>query len=84
MSDVIKIRKGLAINLVGEAEKTVTEINPKYLRHQTHRFHWGFPKLLVQEGDKVKVGSPIFFDKYNENIQFTSPVSGVVKELRQG
>jgi len=84
MSDVIKIRKGLTINLAGEAEKTVTEINPKYCAIKPTDFIGVFPKLLVQEGDAVKVGSPLFFDKYNDKIHFTSPISGQVKELRRG
>jgi Na+-transporting NADH:ubiquinone oxidoreductase subunit A len=84
MSDVIKIKKGLTINLVGEAEKTVTEINPKYCAIKPTDFIGVFPKLLVQEGDPVKAGSPLFFDKYRERIHFTSPISGTVKELRRG
>jgi Na+-transporting NADH:ubiquinone oxidoreductase subunit A len=84
MSDVIKIKKGLAINLVGEAEKTVTEIGPKYCAIKPTDFVGVFPKLLIQEGDTVKAGSPLFFDKYRERIRFTSPISGTVKELRRG
>jgi Na+-transporting NADH:ubiquinone oxidoreductase subunit A len=42
------------------------------------------PKLLVREGDRVKAGSPLFFDKGNEQVLFTSPVSGVVSEVRRG
>jgi Na+-transporting NADH:ubiquinone oxidoreductase subunit A len=84
MSDVIKIKKGLSINLVGEAEKTITEISPKYCAIKPTDFIGVFPKLLVQEGDTVKAGSPLFFDKYRDRIYFTSPVSGTVKELRRG
>jgi Na+-transporting NADH:ubiquinone oxidoreductase subunit A len=84
MSDVIKIRRGLAIQLVGEAEKTVTEINPKHYAVKPTDFIGVFPKLLVQEGDAVKAGSPLFFDKYREKVIFTSPVSGKVTELRRG
>lgn len=84
MSEVIKIRKGLTINLAGEAEKTVTEINPKYCAIKPTDFVGVFPKLLIQEGDLVKAGSPLFFDKYNEQVHFTSPISGVVKELKRG
>jgi Na+-transporting NADH:ubiquinone oxidoreductase subunit A len=84
MSEVIKIRKGLTINLAGEAEKTVTEINPKYCAIKPTDFIGVFPKLLIQAGDVVKAGSPLFFDKYNEKVYFTSPISGVVKELKRG
>jgi Na+-transporting NADH:ubiquinone oxidoreductase subunit A len=84
MSDVIRIKKGLTINLVGEAEKTITEISPKFCAIKPTDFIGVFPKLLVQEGDTVKAGSPLFFDKYRERIHFTSPISGTVKELRRG
>jgi len=84
MSEVIKIKKGLKINLVGEAEKTISEINPKFCAIKPTDFVGVFPKLLIQEGDAVKAGSPLFFDKYREEIHFTSPVSGKVKELRRG
>jgi Na+-transporting NADH:ubiquinone oxidoreductase subunit A len=84
MSDVIKVKRGLTINLVGEAEKTVSEINPKLCAIKPADFIGVFPKLLVQEGDEVKAGTPLFFDKYREQIRFTSPISGKVKDLRRG
>jgi Na+-transporting NADH:ubiquinone oxidoreductase subunit A len=84
MSEVIKIRKGLAINLAGEAEKTVTEVKPEFCAIKPTDFVGVFPKLLVQEGEVVKAGSPLFFDKYHEKIHFSSPISGKVKELRRG
>jgi Na+-transporting NADH:ubiquinone oxidoreductase subunit A len=84
MSDVIKIKKGLTINLLGEAEKTITEITPRYCAIKPTDFNGVFPKLLVQEGDTVKAGSQLFYDKYREKIHFNSPISGTVKELRRG
>lgn len=84
MSDVISIKKGLTIKLIGEAEKTITEIIPKQCAIKPIDFNGVFPKILVQEGDAVKAGSPLFFDKYREKIIFTSPVSGTVKELKRG
>ncbi|MBW6461226.1 MAG: Na(+)-translocating NADH-quinone reductase subunit A [Bacteroidales bacterium] len=84
MSDVIKISKGLRINLLGEAELTVTEIQPKLCAIKPTDFHGVFPKLLIKEGDLVKAGTPLFFDKYREKIIFTSPVSGTVKEIHRG
>lgn len=44
MSDVIKIKNGLSINLVGEAEKVVTEINPKYCAIKPIDFVGLFPE----------------------------------------
>ncbi len=42
------------------------------------------PKLLVKEGDRVKAGTPLFFDKHNERILFTSPVGGTVAAINRG
>jgi len=38
-------------------------------------------RLLVKEGDSVKVGSPIAENKKDEAVKFLSPVSGTVKEI---
>jgi len=40
--------------------------------------------MLVKADDAVKIGSPLFFDKYRDNIIFSSPVSGTVIEVRRG
>lgn len=84
MSTITTIKKGLDIKLVGEAEKTITEVLAKQIAVKPTDFTGVFPKLLVKEGAKVKAGSPIFFDKYRDNIVFTSPVGGVVTEIKRG
>lgn len=84
MADVIKIRKGLDIHLDGKAEKKITEVKSDKFALKPPDFHGVFPKLMVNEGDKVKAGTPVYFNKYRENIIFTSPVSGTVKEIFRG
>ena len=42
------------------------------------------PTMLVKEGDRVKLGQPLFSDKKNEGVQFTSPGSGTVVEINRG
>jgi len=84
MSTVHTIKKGLDIRLIGEAEKTIVDLNAKRYAIKPPDFVGCFPKMLVQEGDTVKAGTQIFFDKYREEIKFTSPVSGKVVELRRG
>jgi Na+-transporting NADH:ubiquinone oxidoreductase subunit A len=84
MTKVIRIKRGLDIPILGEAEKTITEIHSKTHAIKPIDFVGVFPKPLVNEGDKVKCGSELFFDKYRENLRFTSPVSGTVKEIRRG
>ena len=85
MSKVIKLKRGLDIRLVGEAEKTVMQM-PVASSYALipDSFPGITPKLLVAQGDKVKAGAPLFFDKARPQIMFTSPVSGTVAEIRRG
>jgi len=84
MSTTIKVKKGLDIKLVGEATKKITEISPRTYASKPVNFIGVFPKVLIQEGDEVKAGTPLYYDKYREQIKFTAPFSGKVKEIRRG
>jgi Na+-transporting NADH:ubiquinone oxidoreductase subunit A len=39
------------------------------------------PKMLLKPGDRVKAGTPLFYNKNNPQILFTSPLSGTVMEV---
>jgi len=84
MSNIIKLKKGLNIKLLGEAEKTVEDINSEFFALKPTDFIGVFPKLMVKEGDEVKAGTVVFYDKYREDILFTSPVSGTITEIIRG
>ncbi|MCB0795023.1 MAG: Na(+)-translocating NADH-quinone reductase subunit A [Flavobacteriales bacterium] len=85
MSKTIRIKKGLDIRLQGEAEKVLAQADPaKVIAIKPTDFHGLTPKLLVAQGDQVKAGTPLFRDKYNERVVFTSPVSGEVAEVVRG
>lgn len=85
MSKVIKLKRGLDIRLVGEAEKTVVQVPAGELCAVVPDSFPGItPKLLVSEGSKVKAGTPLFFDKARPQILFTAPVSGTVSAIRRG
>ncbi len=84
MSDVIKIRKGLDVKLIGKAEKKISEVTSDKFALKPPDFIGVFPKTFVNEGDTVKAGTPVYFDKYRDNIIFTSPVSGKVTEVFRG
>ncbi len=85
MSKIIKLRKGLDIRLVGEpAPKLIQACGSDTYAVSPPDFEGVVPKLLVREGDRVKAGSPLFFDKGCEQVLFCSPVSGVVSEIRRG
>lgn len=84
MSNIIKIKRGLDIKLKGQPMKELKAVEIKEYALKPTDFIGVFPKMLVNVGDKVKAGTPIFFDKYRENIVFTSPVSGTITELVRG
>ncbi|MBN1950197.1 MAG: Na(+)-translocating NADH-quinone reductase subunit A [Bacteroidales bacterium] len=85
MSEIIKIKKGLTINLKGKAEKIFVKAKPAGLYAvKPTDFHGLIPKLCVKVDDRVKAGSPLFFDKYRPEIKFTSPVSGTVVQINRG
>ncbi|MFB6320768.1 Na(+)-translocating NADH-quinone reductase subunit A [Saccharicrinis sp. FJH54] len=82
---MIKIRKGLDIKLEGKAEEQILS-TPKaeLFALKPTDFHGLTPKLLLKPGEKVKVGTPVFFDKYNPKVLFVSPVSGELVDVVRG
>jgi len=42
------------------------------------------PTMLVQEGDRVKEGTPLFEDKKNPGVVITSPASGSIASINRG
>jgi Na+-transporting NADH:ubiquinone oxidoreductase subunit A len=81
----ITINKGLNINLEGSPKKDLTDMSsPKVVAIKPTDFPNLMPKMLVKAGDDVKCGSAVFCDKYNDQIIFSSPVSGKIKEIVRG
>ena len=73
------------IKLVGEADKVIFNLAlPETFAIKPYNFSGVIPKLLVNQGDEVQAGSPLFNDKKNEAIKFCSPVSGEVIEIIRG
>ncbi|WP_411893535.1 Na(+)-translocating NADH-quinone reductase subunit A [Winogradskyella sp. A2] len=85
MSKDIRIKKGLDIKLVGEAEKaTENAIISNFYSVRPEDFHSIIPKLVAKEGSRVKAGETLFYSKDNEDMKFVSPVSGEVTEVQRG
>ena len=85
MSKDIRIKKGLDIKLVGEAETKTTDVNlSSVYAVKPENFHGVTPKLLAKEGAVVNVGQALFYSKSDERILFPSPVSGKVTEIVRG
>lgn len=85
MSADIKLRRGLNIKLLGDAEKVIeTPETPETFAVKPTDFNGLTPKLLAREGDEVKAGSPLFYSKDDNRVVITSPVSGEVVEVVRG
>ena len=85
MSKVINLKRGLNIRLIGDAVKVFeTSFDAVTLALKPTDFPGLSPKILVKAGKEVKAGEPVFFDKNNPEILFTSPSSGEVVSINRG
>ncbi|MDR1516908.1 MAG: Na(+)-translocating NADH-quinone reductase subunit A [Dysgonamonadaceae bacterium] len=85
MTNKIKIKKGLQIPLLGEPQELLRGVvKSDFVRIYPEDFHGVTPKLTVKAGDRVKAGSPLFYDKNRSSVLFASPVSGVVAVVERG
>jgi Na+-transporting NADH:ubiquinone oxidoreductase subunit A len=82
---MINIKQGLDLPINGTPEQsigqanTVTEVavvGPDYVGMK--------PTMVVKEGDRVKKGQVLFTDKKTAGVQYTAPVSGIVKAINRG
>ncbi len=85
MSKDIKIKKGLSINLKGEAEKALSKApRSRTFAIRPKDFHLITPKMVVKEGAKINAGDVLFYSKTEESIKFVSPVSGTLTAIERG
>lgn len=85
MTKLIKLKRGLDIPISGKAKETNGGV---YVSKQValipDYYHGITPKVLVKEGDEVKAGSPVFYNKAIETMNFVSPVSGKIIAVNRG
>ena len=85
MANVIKLRKGLDINLKGIAAKELVSVKELGIYSLVPDDFTGVkPKVVVKEGENVLAGGPLFVDKNHPEVKFVSPVSGVVTSVERG
>jgi len=82
---MIKIKKGLDLPIAGLPEQQIHDGPAIPLVALLGEEYVGMrPSMLVQEGDKVLKGQPLFEDKKNPGVLFTAPASGTVKAINRG
>ena len=85
MANLIKLRKGVDINLKGKAAAEVVAVKePGFYALCPDDFTGVTPKVVVKEQEYVMAGGPLFIDKNHPEVQFVSPVSGVVTSVERG
>ena len=85
MANVIKLRKGLDINLKGKATQEYFSVKePGFYSLVPDDFTGVTPKVVVKEQEYVMAGGPLFIDKNHPELKFVSPVSGVVTSVERG
>ncbi len=85
MARNIRISKGLNINLVGEAQKTINKTAPSNTYAiRLDDFHGFTPKMLHKEGAEIQAGEPLFYNKEWEEMMVASPVSGELVAIERG
>ena len=85
MSNDIRVKNGLSINLKGAPENIVKKAPfPKTVSINPSDFHLITPKMVVKVGEKVSAGDVVFFSKKNPEIKFCSPVSGEILDIVRG
>ena len=82
---MIKIKKGLNIPINGEPTEDVNvSKNSRSVAILGDDYVGMKPTMLVEEGEDVKLGQPLFEDKKNPGVIFTSPAGGKVESINRG
>jgi Na+-transporting NADH:ubiquinone oxidoreductase subunit A len=81
----IRIRRGLNIPISGAPEQRIGDANPIGWVALVAKDYRGLrPELMVEVGDRVRLGQPMLTDKSNPGVLFTSPGCGEVVAIHRG
>lgn len=85
MTEIIRLRKGLDIKLLGTPAKELTQAGQAQAYGLCPDDFTGVtPKPVVKEQQTVKAGEALFIDKNHPEVKFVSPVSGEVIAVNRG
>ena len=81
----LQSKKGHNLCLDANPSEHLEVINSsKYIKLHPCDFLGIKPKLLISEGESVKQGQPIYFDKKQPEVMFVTNVSGLVRKIVYG
>ena len=82
---MIRIKKGLDIPIYGTpAEDIVDSKKSRSVAVLGNDYVGMKPTMLVEEGDSVSLGQPLFEDKKNPGVLITSPACGKIEAINRG
>ena len=82
---VIAIKKGLDLPLKGNPDQSINLAPTVTTVGLIGRDYVGLrPRMAVAEGDRVSTGQPLFTDKNDPDVKYTSPGTGTVESINRG
>lgn len=79
------IKKGLDLPISGKPEQSIYDANKVNSVAVLGNEYVGMrPTMLVEEGQRVKLGEALFEDKKNPGVLFTAPGAGTIKAINRG
>ena len=80
-----RIKRGMQLPLSGAPEQVIGSAQtPRSVALLGCDYVGMKPTMLVAEGDRVKLGQPLFSDKKNPDVIYTSPGCGTVSGINRG
>lgn len=84
----VNLKKGFDIKLLGEAslEHGIASVHSSTYALKPKDFigMMPIPKVVVAEGDSLKAGDIVFYDKKRPEIKYAAPVSGEMLKIQRG
>lgn len=83
--NAIHLKKGFSLRIAGSPVSALRQNEPpRHVGVHPERIPFIKPRLLVEEGQEVAVGSPLFEDKRDPRIRFVSPGGGRITRIAFG
>jgi Na+-transporting NADH:ubiquinone oxidoreductase subunit A len=82
---LLNIKKGFDLKIEGSPSPELVELDkPQFVASLPERIPFIKPKVIVEQGDRVRIGSTLFIDKRNPGIRFLSPGCGKIEKINYG
>jgi Na+-transporting NADH:ubiquinone oxidoreductase subunit A len=79
------VKKGLDLPITGTPEQVVEKARAvSHVGLVTRDYRGLKPRLLVEEGQVVRLGQPLFEDRQRPQVRFTAPGTGRVRAIHRG